>query len=50
VATGLHRDGVVFKPVVPVAVELTNAAVWRSPPDNPALCCLASALGGGAGH
>jgi DNA-binding transcriptional LysR family regulator len=50
VATGLHRDGVVFKPVVPVAVELTNAVVWRSPPDNPALRCLQSALDGGAGR
>jgi DNA-binding transcriptional LysR family regulator len=44
VAVGLHRDGVVFRPIVPAAVELTNAAVWRAGHDNPALACLHSAL------
>lgn len=44
VAIGLQRDGVVFRPVEPPAVELTNAVVWRTRPDNPALGCLESAL------
>ncbi len=46
VAVGMHRDGVVFRPVVPVAVELTNAVVWPVGHDNPALAHLQSALGG----
>jgi DNA-binding transcriptional LysR family regulator len=44
VAVGLHRAGVVFRPIVPVAVELTNAVVWRVGYHNPALTCLQSAL------
>jgi DNA-binding transcriptional LysR family regulator len=48
VAVGLHRHGVVVRPVVPVAVELTNAVVWRARPDNPALRALAAALDRGA--
>jgi len=44
VATGLQHDGVVFRPVEPPAIELTNAVVWRARPSNPALACLESAL------
>jgi DNA-binding transcriptional LysR family regulator len=44
VAVGLHRDGVVFRPILPAVVELTNAVVWRVGHDNPALGCLQSAL------
>ena len=44
VAVGLQRDGVVFRPVEPPAVEVTNAVVWRARPENPALGCLESAL------
>jgi DNA-binding transcriptional LysR family regulator len=45
VAQGMHRDAVVFRPLSPPVLELTNGIAWREDHDNPAISSLQSALG-----
>jgi DNA-binding transcriptional LysR family regulator len=44
VAEGMQREGVVFRPLSPPVLELTNAVTWRQDHDNPAIANLEKAL------
>jgi DNA-binding transcriptional LysR family regulator len=44
VADGMGRRGVVFRPLFPPALELTNGIAWLASHDNPAIANLELAL------
>jgi DNA-binding transcriptional LysR family regulator len=44
VAQGMHRDAVVFRPLSPPVLELTNGIAWRDDHDNPAIGSLQSVV------
>jgi DNA-binding transcriptional LysR family regulator len=44
IASGMRRTGVVFRPLTPAVLQMTNAVIWPTEHDNPAITELASAV------